>query len=83
MAKTAVEVTERPRLVSTRRQLGMTSYEYEKLEGIMSERDVALALNISKDTLRTLGIPHVKLTRSSHIYFPDEVVTWLRGRDRA
>jgi hypothetical protein len=54
----------------------------EKLEGILNPEDVALALHVSTDTLRDLGIPHVKLTRSSRVYFPDEVVSWLRAQDR-
>jgi hypothetical protein len=56
---------------------------FEKLEGLMDPSDVALALNVSESTLRDLGIPHVKLTRSSRVYFPDEVVQWLRARERA
>lgn len=56
---------------------------FERLEGVMAPEDVALALHVSEDTLRDLGIPHVKLTRSSRVYFPDEVVSWLRGRERS
>lgn len=54
-----------------------------ELEGVMDSKALALALHVSEDTLRDLGIPHVKLTRSSRIYFPDEVVAWLRGRERS
>jgi hypothetical protein len=56
---------------------------FERLEGLMSPEDVALALGVSPSTLRTLDIPHVKLTRSSRVYFPDEVVVWLRAQERA
>lgn len=55
---------------------------FDRLQGPMLPADVALALGISKDTLRTLGIPRVRLTRSSVIYFPDEVVAWLRAQER-
>ena len=56
---------------------------FERLEGVMSADDVALALHVSPSTLRTLGVPHVKLTRISRIYFPDEVVAWLRAQERS
>jgi hypothetical protein len=56
---------------------------FERLEGLMAPEDVALALGVSETTLRDLGVPHVKLTRSSRVYFPDEVVAWLRARERA
>ena len=54
-----------------------------ELEGVLDGKGLALALHISEDTLRGLGIPHVKLTRSSRVYFPDEVVAWLRSRERS
>jgi hypothetical protein len=56
---------------------------FEQLQGVMRPDDLAIALGISNSTLRTLGVPHVKLTRSSRVYFPDEVVAWLRNRDRS
>lgn len=56
---------------------------FEQLHGVMRPDDLAIGLGISLDMLRDLGIPHVKLTRSSRVYFPDEVVAWLRSRERA
>ena len=55
----------------------------QELAGVMDAKGLALALHVSESTLRDLGIPHVKLTRSSRIYFPDEVVAWLRSRERS
>lgn len=55
---------------------------FDRLEGLMLPEDVAIALGISKATLRDLDIPHVRLTRSSSVYFPDEIVTWLRAHPR-
>jgi hypothetical protein len=56
---------------------------FERLEGLMNPEDVALALNVSEATLRNLGIPHVKLARGSRVYFPDDVVAWLRSQERS
>lgn len=55
----------------------------QELQGVLDSKGLALALHISDSTLRGLGIPHVRLTRSSRIYFPDEVVAWLRSRERS
>ena len=62
---------------------GERQRQIDKLDGVMDDEDLACALNISRATLRGLGIPHVDLGRSSHLYFIDEVITWLRDRERS
>jgi len=57
--------------------------QIEKLDGVMDQDDVAIALHVSRATLRGMGIPHVKVTSRSRIYFNDEVVSWLRSRARS
>jgi hypothetical protein len=56
---------------------------FREFQGLMRPEDVARALGISQETLRKLRIPHVKLTRSSRIYFPDDIVLWLRAQERS
>ena len=51
-------------------------------EGVITLDHLCKALNLSDSTVLGLGIPHIKLARGTHLYFIDEVITWLRAQER-
>lgn len=51
-------------------------------EGIVTLENLCAELELSESTVLGLDIPHVKLARGTHYYFIDEIVTWLRARER-